>query len=73
MSTRLVPVFNYLDQCEGKRRYKRRRDAVKAKRQVETAYRGRKLIAYPCPHCQTWHLGNMREVEEPKRGFKARW
>lgn len=75
---RLVPVFNRLDQCAGKRRYKRRRDAIKAKRQVQTAWAGVHLVAYPCPHCATsdgrpwWHLGNNRD-EEPQRGYVERW
>lgn len=70
---RLVPIYNALDQCAGKRRYKRRRDAIKAKRQVQTAWAGVHLVAYPCPHCGFHHLGNNREVEEPKHGYVARW
>lgn len=72
VSAQHTPVFNWLDQCAGKRCYRRRRDAMKAKRQVQTAWGGVRLVVYVCPHCGWHHLGNM-STAEPKRGYVERW
>lgn len=48
----------YDKQCKGKRPYKRRRDARRAKRRIETNTNGEKYDVYHCPWCDFFHVGH---------------
>jgi hypothetical protein len=41
-----------------KRRYRRRADAIKALRQMQSQRGGSTLNAYECGKCRCWHIGN---------------
>ena len=45
-------IRSRVTQCEGKRPYATRKDAVKWRRKMHA------LEAYRCPHCGQFHLGN---------------
>lgn len=46
-------------QCDGKVRYGRQETADKA--MLAMRKKGRELEAYPCPHCEGFHLGHSNE------------
>lgn len=70
-----APGYNrYLKQCSGKRRHRSEFIAYKAKkRMVEdlglTPEQAKSLVAYSCPICRAWHLGNQPDWVRQLREF----
>jgi hypothetical protein len=48
----------------------RKRNSAHTKRAKSTE---KTLQAYPCDHCEMWHLGHRSEETKKRKGGKARW
>lgn len=57
--------FSPTTQCEGKKRYRTKREAKNAARHAERAI-GR-TTAYRCPHCGAFHIGHEPAWKQAQR------
>lgn len=60
-----TPKLRKEKQCDRKKSYPRRREAVRAMDRLH-GYNNPAFNVYHCPHCFTWHVGHKIREELPE-------
>ena len=55
-----TPIFNPMNQCHGKKKYRLARRAMKDCRSLATENPESIFTVYHCPHCGKYHVGSVR-------------